>query len=320
MALRSSTRDALLIITGAVVSLVLLLIMWHFRETQSPAQRIALRNQRLELTSRLQLALTAASEAEKSAVMAITDRDSLAYADQSRAAMAKADRESAGLAKLLATGGTQREKDLLTRFSAAFAELKRVDGDILALAVKNTNLKAYSLAFGPAADALTSMSESLSRVVARSAGSSESARIEMLALRAQNAALRVQTLLAPHIGEESNKRMDEFEARMGKDEQKAEADLVGLAALPKLSADPDLEAANADFHQFKSIKKEIIALSRENTNVRSLAISLGQGRKAMVQCDDALNELQRAIRAEPVSTGREPNPRLMERTETINGR
>jgi len=38
-------------------------------------------------------------------------------------------------------------------FSECFADYQRIDRDLLALAVKNTNIKAFALAFGPAAEA-----------------------------------------------------------------------------------------------------------------------------------------------------------------------
>ena len=42
-------------------------------------------------------------------------------------------------------------------------------------------------------------------------------------------------------------------------------------------------------------------LSRENTNVRPLPISLNQKRKLMVMCQDALAALEEAIQQEPVA-------------------
>ena len=166
----------------------------------------------MDLVARMRLTLASASEAEKSAVLAVTDQDSQTFADQAHAATAEVERERKELGELLAAGGTQGEKDLLAQFSKVFTDLQHIDNELLGLAVKNTNIKAYSLAFGPAADALKEMDTALSRLVAKSAGSPEAGNVALFAFGAQTAALRIQTLLAPHIAEESDKKMDELEA------------------------------------------------------------------------------------------------------------
>ena len=61
-----------------------------------------------------------------------------------------------------------------------------------------------------------------------------------LATDARIAALRIQTLLPPHIAEESDRKMDELEARMAKEDQEVRKDLEGLAALLKSGGSPDL--------------------------------------------------------------------------------
>jgi len=51
---------------------------------------------------------------------------------------------------------------------------------------------------------------------------------------------------------------------------------------------------------FSEIKTQIIKLSRENTNVRSLAIALNEKRKVMLAGQDTLAALTRAVEREPV--------------------
>ena len=88
--------------------------------------------------------------------------------------------------------------------------------------------------------------------------------------------------------------------------------LGGLAALVRFSKDPDLATAAARYVEFSHIRTQILALSRENTNVRSLSISLNQKRKVMLACQAALGALQQAILAEPIAGttyGAPPRPR-----------
>ncbi len=300
MTIKSGVKAVLWMVPGAALMLVFVLVAAHFYKEQNPAEQLAFKARRVDLVGRMQLALASASEAEKSAVLAITDQESQRFADQARAATAQLEQERRELEELLKAGGTQSEKDLLARFSQVFTEFQRIDNEVLSLAVKNTNLKAYSLAFGPAADALKEMNAALSRLVAAHADSPEAKKVMLLAFGAEISALRIQTLLPPHIAEESDQKMDVLEAQMAKEDKQVRKDLDGLAALPELSGNTDLATAASRYARFTKIKTQILALSRENTNVRSLAISLNQKRKVMLLCQEALNALKQAILEEPV--------------------
>jgi hypothetical protein len=296
---RPSAQDVRWMAAGAVILALFLLVFWHFR--QDPAQQVAFKASRVDLVGRMQLGLASASEAEKSAVLAITDQDSQTFADQARAATTEVERERQELGKLLATGGTERERDLLAQFTEAFNTLQRIEDEVLRLAVKNTNLKAYGLLFGPATDALAEMDAALSRVVTKRADSPDAKRVMLFAFGAQLAVLRIQTLLAPHIAEESDAKMDRLEASMVKEEMQVRKDLDVLAQLPMLDGDADLATAASSFVRHGDLKGRILALSRENTNVRSLALTLNQKRKAMILCLDALETLKQAILDEPIA-------------------
>ena len=93
--------------TGAVILLGVLLVVLHFHTEQSTAEQLAFKAKRVDLVARMRLTLASASEAEKSAVLAVTDQDSQTFADQSRAATAEIERERKELGELLAAGGTQ---------------------------------------------------------------------------------------------------------------------------------------------------------------------------------------------------------------------
>jgi hypothetical protein len=307
---KPSITDALWMAAGAAALLVVILVIRQFHAPQSPVEQLASKARRVDQVESLRLALASASEAEKSAVMAVTDESSQVFADQARAATADVERGSETLRQLLQTSGDRNERDLLAEFSKDFAEFRRIDKDLLALAVKNTNLKAYALAFGPAAQAISEMDAALDRVVAKSAATPEI----LLAFRARTAALRIQTLLAPHIAEETDQKMDELESRMKQDDQEVRRDLDALAALPAFSGDADCKAAASSYSRFDELRVQILALSRENTNVRSLALSLDQKRKAMFLCQADLDALQQTILAEPLSGvdyGPRTNPRRL---------
>ena len=312
MTTRPSTQNLPWLFGGALFLALLLALLLHFHDDASPAHQLSDKASRVDVVARMQLGLASESEAEKSAVLAITDKDSQTFADQARAATAGVERERQEIGALLAASGTQREQDLLAQFTAALGQLKSLDEEVLGLAVKNTNLKAYGLLFGAAASTLAEMDATLAQVIAKRADSPSARRVIPMAFGARLGVLRIQTMLAPHIAEESVEKMDQMEASMGKEEVQVRKDLDGLAALAKPEADADVTTALSQFGRYKELKARILALSRENTNVRSLALSLNQKRKAMALCLDALNALKVAILEEPiagVTYGRPAKPR-----------
>jgi hypothetical protein len=301
------------LLVGAVLLVLLLVLGWHFHRDPSPAQELADKASRVDLVGRMQLDLASASEAEKSAVLAITDQASQAFADQAREASARAAQEERELSNRLTAAGSQREKELFAEFAKSFGNLQRVDAEVLALAVKNTNLKAYGLLFGPARDTLAQMDAALARVAAKYSDATDAKRVLLMAFGARIGVLRIQAELAPHIAEESDAKMDQMEAEMAKEEMQIRQDLDGLKALATVASDADLATAGSSYLKYGEIKARILLLSRENSNVRSLALSLNQKRQAMVLCLDALNALRQEILAEPIAGvttyGRLPKPR-----------
>ncbi len=296
--------------TLALALAVLLLL--RVRGGEDPAARLEFQARRADLVEQLQKDLALESEAEKSAVLAVTDAESEAFASQARAASTKVEEGAHELDALLAQGGTDGEKELMSRFKDAFVEYRRVDENLLALAVKNSNIKAYELAYGPAAGAVSQMNEALDRLVARERDTPVAKQALPLALGAETGALRIQTLLAPHIAEEADAKMDAMEATMAKDDAAVKQHLAELARLPALKDDADLRTAVAQYAEFGALRTRILALSRENTNVRSLSISLNEKRKVTQVCESMLEALLEAIRAEPVPGaryGKPPKPR-----------
>jgi hypothetical protein len=310
--IKPNRENALWMAAGAVILILLFLVVFHFYQKQNPVEQLAFKASRVDFVSRMRLALASASEAEKSAVLAITDRDSQIFAGQARTATAEVEQARRELGELLKTGGTQGETGLFNQFSDLFTGFQRIDNDLLNLAVKNTNIKAYSLAFGPATAALNEMDAALSRLIASNTGSPEEKQVMLLAYGTEISGLRLQTLIPPHIAEESDQKMDELEALMSKEDRQIRKNLDELTALPKLSQNADLATAASSYARFNKIKTKILALSRENTNIKSLSISLNQKRKAMLLCQDILNRLQQAILDEPiagVTYGRPARPR-----------
>ena len=309
---RTRNIESLRWLIGGVVFLVLLLAaLFHFHRDTSLSQDLSHKAARLDLVGQMQLGLASASEAEKSAVLAITDETSKRYADQSRAASAAIARDQKALDGLIVDSGTWNEKEFLDQFAKAFLDLQRIDKEVLDLAVKNTNLKAWSLLFGAAANTQAEMDTALAQVISKSSGLPVAGQVMPMAFGARIGILRIQTMLAPHIAEESDSKMEQMEAVMAKEEVEIRKDLDGLGAFfAKRGGSSDVAAAKERFDRYETIKARILSLSRENTNVRSLELSLNQKRKALALCLDALSSLKEAVLEEPLASVHRERPEV----------
>jgi hypothetical protein len=112
---------------GVAAMMAVLAVVWRYGQAEGPAQALALKASRVDLVGQMQIALTSAAEAEKSAVLAATDEESQAAADRSRAATVAVEQRRLELARLLEAGGTEAERALLVRFAEDFAALRAVD-------------------------------------------------------------------------------------------------------------------------------------------------------------------------------------------------
>ena len=298
MSKKSGFNDAWWLVSGTVTLLALMLavLLFNARTRVTAAAQLASKLQRMDCVDRLQIGLESAVASEKSAVLASTDAESEQFAVQTRIATTNIELELGELHALLAADGTQDEKDFLRQFTEAFAEFQRVDTNLLALAIQNTNLKASGLVFGPATAALSNLDVALAHLPG------DDAKALHLVDTARIAAWRLLTLLPPHIAEENDAKMDAMEVLMTAEDQKVRRSLATLATMKEFANHAELNAATASYAQFSALKAEILKLSRENTNVRSLAISLNEKRKVTLVCKAELTALHQVIEAEPSAT------------------
>jgi hypothetical protein len=232
-----------------------------------------------------------ASDAGNRAVMADTDEASVAFAREARAATEAAQNDADTLALLLQNLGLSSEARLLDEFRTKFVEYRALDRNILDLAVENTNLKAQRLSFGSARDAADALQESLDAVV-RSAPAQDSWHVQALAATAMASAREIQALEAPHIAEADDAAMTRLEKRMAAAEATARNALETLDSRILPASRPQLAAADAAFDRLIGVNAEIVRLSRRNSNVRSLALSLNQKRTLAAVCEASLRAVQ----------------------------
>jgi hypothetical protein len=238
--------------------------------------------------------LTKAADASNRAVMADTDEASVKFAREAEQATQAVQTDTDALRPILQGLDYSDEARLLEEFSNRFGEYRALDRSILELAVENTNLKAQRISFGPAEEAADAFRDSLS-AVAHSESAKDSWRVEALVATAVADVRDIQVMQAPHIAEPEEAAMSRMEKRMATSEAAARSALKMLAGLIQPASRPKLAAANAALDRFTGLNAEIIALSHRNTNVRSLALSLGKKRTLTSACEDSLRALQDAL-------------------------
>jgi hypothetical protein len=282
---RLVSRPALFVVIAAI------LLTGCYKGAESVLQRMT---QAQKLAAELQLQFTRAADATNLAVMAGTDETSTEFAGHAAERNQAVEKDAAALRPLLAGLTYSDEVRLLDEFDKRFAEYQKLDRTILELSVENTNLKAQRLSFGPAQEAADAFNGSLQAII-DGARAEDAWQICALAWRALAAVREIQALQARHIAEPADDAMTRLEGKMTAAEDLAKNTLTALAPLLSPDAGAQMGAAQASLDNFLGVNREILALSRRNSNVRSLSLTLGEKRRLTAQCEDSLRALNEAL-------------------------
>jgi hypothetical protein len=246
------------------------------------------------LSADLLVQFTKAADMSNRAVMADTDEASVAFAREAEQAKLAAQTSIDALGPILQGLKFSDEAGLLQEFVGQFAEYRELDRRILDLAVENTNLKAQRLSFGPAQEAADAFRDSLESIAPADAAK-DTWRVKALVAAAVANVREMQVLQAPHIAEADDAVMTRMEKRMATSETAARAALETLAPLVQPASRARIAAATAALEKFVGLNAQIMALSRRNTNVRSLALALNQKGKVSGACEHSLQSLRDAL-------------------------
>jgi hypothetical protein len=250
-------------------------------------------SQARHLSADLLVQFTKAADAANMAVMADTDDASAAFAREADRAGQSVHVSIDALKPVLEELRYSDETRLLQEFDKRFHEYRELDRRILDLAVANTNLKAQRLSFGPAREQADAFRDALQGVVPSDAG--DSWRVKALVATAVAAVREIQALQAPHIADAADDVMTRIEGQM---ETCAAGARHAIETLPRLvphASRTRLANANAALDRFMELNAQIVALSRRNTNVRSLALALNEKGKLTAACEDSLRAIREAL-------------------------
>lgn len=256
-------------------------------------------SQARSLSADLLVQFARASDAANKAVMATTDEASIAFVRRADDAKQAVQADVTAIQPVLNALGYADEVRLVEEFGGRFAAYREMDRRILDLAVENTNLKAQQLSFGAADEAANAFADALETLVPQHAA--DGWRVKAVAAAAVGAVRHIQALQAPHIASADDPEMSRLEDRMAAAAVAARQGLDTLTPLVHAASRPKVTAGAAALDRFLEVNRQLTALSRRNTNVRSLAMSLNEKGKVTRDCEESLTRLRDALAARGLS-------------------
>jgi hypothetical protein len=253
---------------------------------------------KIDLVSTMRIKLLEAIEAEKNAVLAMTDEESEAFAVKARQATDHVEKNRKEIESIIQQGKYSKEIELVNEFNVCWSQYRKLDETILNLAVQNTNLKAQKISLTQCAQEIQKFEESLNRIIQRDNKNNQCSETIMPAYEALTASFKIFALHKPHIEEADNKQMDKIEQSINSYDKSAKKALNTLSNITTLRDNPDLKNAQTAYDRFMKLTNEVLRLSRMNTNIRSAELSLGKKRLISSQCQEILATFQETVQAQ----------------------
>jgi len=268
------------------------LFVFVYREGANPFETQFMK---VNLLSTMKIHLLEAVEAEKNAVLAINGQASKDFAAQARQAADRVESSRKQIESIIHQEKLPRETGMINEFNACWSHYKKLDETILDLATQHTNFKAQKISATQCAEEMQRFEESLNRLIQRYTHRSQCNDAVMHSYEALTASLNVFALHKPHIEEADDQAMDQIEQRIQFYDELARKALGSLDRLEGLSGDEDLKAAEAAYGRFMDLTREVLRLSRLNTNIKSAELSLGKKRLIASQCQEILAALKETV-------------------------
>ena len=286
----------LLVVLGAVTLFGLV-----YRESYNPFETKFIK---VDLLSTMRIHLLEAIEAEKNAVLAITDEASEAFAAQARQAADGVENSRKEIESIIHQEKLQQETEMINEFNSCWSQYRKLDETILDLAIQNTNLKAQKISTTQCAQELGHFEASLNRIIHRNTNDGQCNKAVMLSYEALTNSLNIFALHKPHIEEANDQEMDKIEQRIKSYDESARKALGSLHSIADLSDNEDLKNAETAYERFMNLTGEVLKLSRMNTDIKSAELSLGKIRMISSQCQVILATLQETAQAQQFESTR----------------
>lgn len=174
------------ILTFALVGA--LAVFSYYRGSYNPFETEFIK---VELLSTMRIHLLEAIEAEKNAVMAITDEASESFAVRARKAADGVDNSRKEIEAIILKEKRPQEAEILNEFNICWSQFRKLDETILALATQNTNLKAQKISATQGAQAMERFEQGLNRLIQRNTNHHQGNEAAILSYEALTAGLNI---------------------------------------------------------------------------------------------------------------------------------
>jgi methyl-accepting chemotaxis protein len=305
--LRLPTKMALiigvLVITALAIAAVGILRLRALNERVQVMVDVSVQEQTLAM--QMQLDLLRAVRAQKNCMLSVKDDESRAFADQAHKCTEAVNRSRADLKAMLDEHGSPEEKEAIAEFDAAWRDFQTKQAEALDLSVQNSNVKAAELLAGPMADKLAVIEEALTPLLgqadAEAGQKQDPGRAAVLYKRSRQLAdllLHLRSfppLLKRHTEVSGEQELTTLEARIQAPETAVDGLFAALKAQGTEKEGAAYDRAALAFAEFKALTKQLLKLSRADTNGRARAISMGPLRDAIDACEGARARLRTSL-------------------------
>ena len=248
-----------------------------------------------QIAAQMRLDLALSVEAEKNALLTEEPEAARTFARRSTEAARAVEAGRAALEELIARNALPEQRRFLDDFDRAWSEVRQIDSELLDMAVQKTNAQAARLSRTEGMQGFDRLAASLEKALALEAGKPQAGAFTAACFTALAGAARMLALQAPHIEEASDSGMDIIETQMRQSAFATRQALIQARAMADGEAAALVDEAVRAFEAFEVLNARIVTLSRVNSDVKSLALSMERKRLAAAACEAALAGLQHTI-------------------------
>ncbi|WP_300161202.1 hypothetical protein [Solidesulfovibrio sp.] len=251
---------------------------------------LAVLQQKQQLIAGIRAGLLMAVDQEKNALLSPSQTEARQFLDKAKDGMAGVKQDMGKLTQLVEETDNAKETAALRAVAEDFQDMASLDASLRGLAGRNTNLRAAQLSRTEAALAVSRLQQALTPAI-----DADDCQAGRDALRVVTAALSVLSLHAQHIDEKTVAGMDSLEAAMNRQNARAQGAFERLSALSVPTIAAALPTARAAYEDFWRVTREVLVLSRENTNIEAVALSMGKKRLVTAKALADLDALQNVV-------------------------